>query len=146
MKIKKWVTKKMDIDIKEITLLSEEEFTENKDIIPHRNPRWWLRTVDNRFSLCVGRSLQQQRLIPEVALRHGVSPVLIAELPSDIQRGDKLTIAGYKWTVLSPELIFCDDVITKMNFREDWEAPDSDLYEASDIKKWLNGWFAANIH
>lgn len=148
MIIKKIVTEKrdIDIDIKGITLLSKEEYRESQDIIPSRPFRWWLRTpVENTDDWndivhAIGVSSKRQS-----HSKLGVSPALIVELPVGLERGDKVEVAGYTWTVLSSTLIHCDEVIAEMAFRKNWKDTDCNVYEKSDVKKYLEEWYKNNF-
>lgn len=51
-----------------------------------------------------------------------------------------MILAGYTWTVISDKYILCDRIVEKTPFRQDWEAPDANVYEKSDIKRWLENW------
>lgn len=134
--------------IKGITLLSKKEYIDNKDIIEPRIAFWWLRTPDYHRRDTV-RIIDSCREVYNGFVDdpyNGVRPALIVDLPSDYKRGDKVKIAGYIWTVLSSKLIHCDDIITAMSFRREYEKPDANKYEKSDVKKWLDEWFSAEIN
>ena len=57
---------------------------------------------------------------------------------------DTIRLAGKRWTVISDDLILCDEIVGNCAFRDDYEAPDANDYEKSDVKKWLENWAAEN--
>lgn len=149
MEIEKIITqsKKVDIKIKGVKLLSKEEYKDNKDIIPSRPYRWWLKNsvenTDDWNNIVHAVGVVSKRQSHSVL---GVSPALEVELPVGFKRGDKLRIAGYLWTVLSSTLIHCDNVITEMAYKANWRDSNSNTYETSDIKEWLDNWFVSVIN
>lgn len=137
------ITKEETINLKGITLLSQEEYEANRDIIPRRYEKYWLRTAApiDYLVFIVNWLGKLDRLNVDADL--GVRPALLCNLESSsLNRGDKVIIAGYTWTVLSNNLIHCDDIIGEACFREESEASDSNDYKASDIKKWLERWYS----
>ena len=146
MKVEKIIknTKEIDLQIEEITLLSKEEYLAAKDIIPARHDWWWLRSpyrYDTNYAGVV-RSIGNFNYDPVVDGSDGVSPALkIRDLKSsNLEVGDQIILAGYTWTVISDDYILCDSIVGKTCFRKDWKAPDANVYEKSDIKKWLEAW------
>ena len=58
--------------------------------------------------------------------------------------GERFEFGGYTFTVISNKYALCDEAIAEMAFREDYEAKDSNVYEKSDVKKFLDNWFREN--
>lgn len=144
--MKEKLMQKTDIDIKGITLLSLEEFLESRKNIPLYDRLWWLRTPYSDNGLNTGRVDVHGDLDDNYVITHyvGVRPALILDRESsNLEIGDKLQIKGYAWTIISDRYALCDDIIETMPFRKDWKAPDANVYEASDIKKFLEDWWAA---
>ena len=134
-------------EIHGITLLSIEEYEANKDVISHINNDWWLRSQGNAgFSAFVdGNESELVKSGRPADFDLGVRPVLIyTPKSSNLNRGDKIQISNYKWTVLSDNLILCDKIVGHTCFREDRDATFANNYDASDIKAWLNNWFLMN--
>lgn len=138
-KIVKW--EDVDIEIKDITLLSTEAYEACKDIVPNI-AQWWLRSPGNNCITaasvdCDGNIYYIGRSV--YGGDRAVRPALIFK-SSNFQIGDKIKVVGYDWTVISDNMMLCDDVIGHTYFRKDWRAEDANVYEKSDIKKWLEKW------
>ncbi len=139
-------TKKIDLDIQEITLLSIEE---TKEYLTREQLAtgswWWLRSpgfgpfraayVDNDGRVSTdGISVDFSH--------YGVRPALrISSLGSlDLSIGDKIKVGGENWTVISDDLALCENVVGNSCFRYAYTAPDANVYEKSDVKIWLDQW------
>lgn len=146
MKVKKEITKHIDVDVMVdgITLLSVEEYEKHKRDIPSMSSSWWLRSrgiFDFDAALvtgydavyCCGYNVTDHELVVRPALK--INPE-----SSNLQIGDKILFRGYRWTVISAEYVLCDEGVTQMVFRRDWRADDANVWEASDVKKWLEEW------
>ena len=112
---------------------------------------WWLRSpgyIDYEAACVFGTDGLVYGLGYNVSWKLGVRPALqIANLESsNLGLGDSFGFAGYTWTIISNDKALCDDVIGYSVFREDWEAEDANNYEASDVKKYLERWFAENAN
>ncbi len=147
MKIKKG-NENIDLKIDEITLLSKEEHIKLKDVIPICRGCWWLRSPGDldftaAFVYCANGRVNEYGI--NVDVEFGVRPALqIRNLSSpNLKIGDKVSLFGRQWTVISDSLVLCDAVIGKTCFRKDYSAPDANDYEHSDIKQWLENWAAA---
>ena len=141
----KYITEPTELEITGITLLSKEEYEAHQDLICLKNDCWWLRSpysndvndagfVDDYGYLDiynVGDSIV------------GVSPALqICNLESsNLEIGDKFKLKGYTWTVISENLAQCDGIIGYSPFRRDWKAKDANVYEKSDVKKYVEKWW-----
>lgn len=151
MRVQRTITtiEDMELDIEGITLLSVEEAKALPvEIRKYTNNNWWLRSSgdDRKASLVIGPVGGVYSIGYLVSWQRGVRPALRVNLESsDLQIGDKLTIFNRSWTVISKKLIFCDDIVGRSPFRKDWDASDSNDYEASDIKKWLEDWYADQV-
>ena len=58
--------------------------------------------------------------------------------------GEHFEFGGYTFTVISKKYALCDEAIAEMAFREDLIAKDANVYEKSDVKKFLDNWFREN--
>ncbi len=145
MKIEKFITVYADADLKEITLLSEEEYVSCKAYIKPLLDWYWLRSP--------GDSCRDAKLVNEndsfyvffnimTDVRFYVRPALrIGNLGSlNLEAGNFFMLGGYKWTVISDELALCDETVGKTVFKENWTEEESNKYETSDVKKWLEKW------
>lgn len=155
MKAKKQTitTQDIDIDIAEITLLSTEQYEANKDIIPHIDNWWWLRSpgYDNRSAAYVNYGGSVRYIGSDVSYDIGaVRPVVVMALRltessiTNLNVGDKIEMVGHRWTMLRGGMALCDDIVGQIAFREDWRAIDVNVYDASDVKKWLQEWADEN--
>lgn len=135
----------LNLDITGITLLSIEEAEEVPENIRDCGYDWWLRSpgYSGILAACVyGGHVYNFN----VKLEFGVRPALKFNPSSaNLQIGDSIKMFGYNWTIITDNLMLCDDIVGKTVFREDWEAKDANDYEASDIKKWLENWYAEQL-
>lgn len=137
-------TETYNIDIYEVTLLTEEEYVENKDVIPLIYDWWWLKSYGYHDYDVPLVYLGGSRMCINVNYADGcVRPALWADL-GEFERGDKFDLAGYTWTVLSDSLALCDEIVGQTAFRTDWQAVDANDYEQSDIKQYLENWRETN--
>ena len=139
----------VELDVKEITLLSADEYRKNIDYILTVNHWWWLRSPGYESDLallvsCVGALLDYGYF---VYFDSGwVRPALrVSNLKSlDLKLGDDLGIANRDWTVISDDLVLADEPIGRCVFRKNWKAEDANDYNASDVKKYLENWANEN--
>ena len=150
MKAKKQIITTQDIDlaITDVTLLSIEEYEANKNIIPPIHDCWWLRSPGSDSSNVANVYDDGYVNDDNVDYDNNVRPVVALRLSesciSNLDVGDKIEMAGYTWTMLRDGLALCDDVVGRAAFRKDWKAKDANVYEVSDIKKWLEKWAVEN--
>lgn len=135
----------MELDVEGITLLTREEVKALPTEIRKCDDFWWLRSqgfladfaafVDGRF----GNIDACGRYVSDAL---GVRPALRVNLKSiNLQIGDKVAVFGYVWTVITENLILCDNIVGESLFREDY----ANDYETSDIKKWVEKWYADQV-
>ena len=137
------------LDVSDVTLLSAEEYEASRDIIPKLKGGWWWLRSPGYFSYFATIVFNFGRVSTDVCFVNYsdgvVRPALsILNLKSlDLRPGDQIIdFAGHDWTVISDTMVLCNDGIGKHCFREDWEAPDANSYEASAVKKYLQAWAA----
>lgn len=72
-----------------------------------------------------------------------VRPALIISnlSSSNLQMGDIFELGGRKFKVISKEYALCEEPVGQCPFRKDWQAKDANVYEKSDIKKFVDNWF-----
>lgn len=148
MKVEKQIIarKAVDISIKDITLLSIEEFEQYRDNIPLLNVLWWLRSpgYDTYQVACI---------YGDAVYYHGdfvghddyvVRPAIVIQPNSNLSIGDKIEFAGYTWTMIAKNIAkniaLCDEGVGQTYFRKDFGASDANVYEKSDVEKWLRTW------
>ena len=65
---------------------------------------------------------------------------------SDLKIGDTITFGDYDFTIISDKYALCDDIIEKYVFRDrKWDAKDSNNYEASEVKEFVNDWYEETL-
>ena len=134
--------KEIEVQFTEITLLSKEEYLANKDLISLRS-WWWLRSPYPETSSYAGFVYDDGYISydPTGSEDVYVRPALRYDLKScNLRPGDKVEIAGYLWTVLRGGLILCDEIAGSVPFRKDYKAEDANIYETSDVKKYIEEW------
>ena len=142
-----YLEEKQQIEINEITLLSVDEFKANRYLISNIASWWWLRTPGINIDYPgVEQIINGWIFAGYVSHIEGIRPVLRIRNPKsfNLEIGDKFKLTDYIWTMLRDDLALCDDVIGKCAFRKDWKAIDANIYEKSDIKKWLENWAEEN--
>lgn len=144
------ITKEIiDLDIMGITLLSRDEYEKYREKIPPVNGIWWLRSPGygtqnvmlvhfngNIFDCGCPADYDYTFIRPALKIRGLVS--------SNIKVRDKFMAGGYMWTVISEGLAVSDDFIGSHCFRENVDADDANDYEVSDIKEYIENWWAIN--
>ena len=123
----------------EITLLTEEEYEKynNMHRIPTVNDRWWLRSKGYDQN-CTADVLYDG----EVSLYgsyfsdgdFAVRPVLKSEI-LNMPIGTMFAALGNTWWMIDNHFAISADVITHRRFD-----PDSNDWETSELKKWLEQW------
>lgn len=145
MKIEKIITTTipLEIEIKDITLLSIDEYEACKNTVPLVDDWWWLRSPGN---YCNNVTYVDYDGYVNIYGRRanfgfcGVRPALIFE-SNYLQFEDKVKILNYTWTVISNNMMLCDDVVGQTCFNKDYETDNTNNYEKSDIKVWLHKWW-----
>lgn len=140
----------MDITIDKITLLSIEEYKRCRERISIIDCWWWLRSPSYYSyyakSGTPGGNIDSLGNFVNFDNR-GVRPVVVLRLNPESpnpQIGDRLEFAGHTWTVIDDDMALCDGPAGYTCFRRNWQAPDANDYEKSDVKKWLENWAMEN--
>lgn len=139
-------TEPIEIEVEGVTLLSVEEAQAAKEWLKPMRGCWWLRSpghYDYWTAVVNGRG-NVGDIGGNVDDTYGVRPALkIRNLESsNLEIGSKFMAKGLPWTVISGNLALCDEIVTEMPFREDWKVEDANVYEASDVKRWLEKWWS----
>ena len=143
-------TRERELGIDVITLLSVEEYETCKEIIPRTACTWWLRSPGVRSGNAAivysdgsasiyGYSVNSDKVAVRPAL------ALYDLDSSGLQVGDKFNLFGYNWTVISDVYALCDDSLGDLCFRKDSKAEGANLYELSDIRKYIHEWLTINM-
>ena len=145
MKIEKITTVPEEIEITGATLLSIEE----AEALPLRlrkyNNWWWLRSpvynkcraayVYNNGHVGGSGSVDNFDYVVRPALK-------ITDLSSNLKVGDVFIFGEKKFEIVADSFAFCIEDIGTRCFRKDWRAEDANDYEKSDVKKYVDAWFA----
>ena len=144
------ITKEEKINILGITLIEDEEYINNNDIISFLGERWWTKTpcdVSWGTGKYYVRVVEDHGGVPNAGVKSylAVRPALIVSSDSKtIKRGDKIYFGGISWTAITGVnsiLLLADESIGKEQFRAGIRAKDANDYEKSKIKKWLEEWY-----
>ena len=122
----------------EITLLSLEEYTKYKDIIPLiKDPWWWLK--DSDIEALVHGVCDDGSLCGSICnFNSGVRPALKIHLSNskNLKSGDKIRLGSKDFTVLSWEeselFALCDEFIAIRKFDSC-----TNEWKSSELKQWL---------
>jgi hypothetical protein len=135
------------IKVKEIKLLTKEEYQDFKDVIPLINELWWLCSPGgSRDRAC---SVNHEGSVypsgSDITYNLGVRPLLIVDLPMEDSRcyhkaeklvGSNIHYGDYTWTILKADAgvlyVLCDQLIATHNFN----IKDND-WNTSNLKCWL---------
>ena len=145
MKIEKIITTTQteDIEISEVTLLSDEEYLAYRDNIPNIFNTWWLKT-SGEADECVKVVWADGGLDDvgrNVTNRFGIRPCLKLTLKqSDLKVGDKFMFGDVNWTMISGDIALCDVMLTNMLFKANYMIKSASSYRHSDAKKFLDEW------
>ncbi len=128
-------------------LLSAKEARNLDKEILKADKDWWLGSCGHfdYYAACVYGDDSYVSIYGEnVCLSCGVRPALeISNLNFSIyQIGDAFSFGDHSFTVISEKYALCNDMIGECAFRKDWEVKGSNDYEVSDIKKFVDDWFA----
>ncbi len=106
---------------------------------------WWLRTPE--YSQMSATYVNEDGSVRyggvDVDINSGcVRPALRINLKnSDLKTGDAFVFGDKFFKIVSKDLAFCLEDIGYCCFRDDWNAPDANDYEVSDVKKFVDTWF-----
>ena len=132
-------------DISEATLLTAEqaEFLLTEKDRKYKD-YWWLRTPgketynaadvswDGEISLFGSNTYYSDDV---------VRPALVLKDLNGLIVGETFMFGGKPFKIISNSLAFCLGDIGKHYFRQDCEAADANIYEKSDVKRYIDFWF-----
>lgn len=145
-------TKEMPLEcIKGATLLSKDEVHnllkkgERKCTYQGELHWWWLRSLGHNqgYAAFVDDEGDVSFSGETVTDDDGcVRPALIINLQlCNLHLGDIFEFGEYKFKVISKQYALCKGAIGKCAFGKDYEAKDANVYDKSDIKKFVDNWF-----
>ena len=137
------------MNIKEITLLTIEEARLLSAEQLKFEDIWWLRSpgrfiVGSRIVRADGKPGGDGGTVvdnPMVCVR----PALKVEF-SNFHIGDRINLLGYDWTLVLDDTFLCGRSIGEHCFRRNRNAPDANVWEASDLKPWLEQWLREQLY
>ncbi|MBR3515407.1 MAG: hypothetical protein IKM88_00945 [Lachnospiraceae bacterium] len=129
------------------TLLSVEEAKNLDKEILKADEDWWLGSGGRYIfdATCVnGGHGYVYDYGHRVNHSFGVRPVLeISDLGSSGYKiGESVSFGDHSFTVISEKYALCDDIIGECVFRKDLNANNANDYGESDVKKFVDDWFA----
>ena len=133
-----------DAEITGATLLSFEEYEKYKYDILRIDDCWWLRSPSHYSYAAAVVDMTAAATMLVIMLYYddyAIRPALKISNLEDVEVGDKIKFDGKTFTVISPEYALCDTAIGHGAFRKDSNAADANIYEASDVKKFVDKWF-----
>ncbi len=137
--------------IKGATLLSVEEAEQVPQTIREfKGCGWWWLRSPGHFTKRAAYVYYDGRVNELGYIVHSISvcvrPALILNLESKPTDGAKLTAGDYSFTIVCDgKYALCDTPVGWSAFRENWESPDANDYEVSDIKKVVDDWYQNEI-
>lgn len=146
MEVLKNIQIKTEVEITEATLLSVEEAKALPQRLKSYKDYWWLRSPGYLHNLAASVGW-------DGSVYHGGSLVinggfyvrpalkLVDPESSGLMVGDRFEFGNAKFEVVSDSLAFCTGNIGRRAFRKNWKAGRANVYEASDIKKFVDEWF-----
>lgn len=136
----------VDLEIVGATLLSVEEVELVPEFLRPYEGYWWLRSPgdlsDSAACVSVFGSVDYAGDYicgDYVAVR----PALIIKnlKSSNLKIGDIIFFGDKTFEIISDTLAFCTTDIGRNCFNSDYEKEDANIYETSDIKKFVDDWF-----
>ena len=146
MIVEKYVKEKQKLDISGTTLLSVEEARKLPEKLREYGNQWWLRSPGHNpyitalvrnsgYVSSYGDFVDFSTVFVRPALK-------ISNLSSsNFKIGDQFELGGVPFEIISNDMAFCLEDIGRHCFREDSEAKDANVYEKSDVKKYIDDWF-----
>ena len=131
-------------NVMEVTLLSANEYKPVEHDVPWVGDEWWLRTPGSHNYLA---AIVDSEVINAdgfyVGQCKGVRPALRVNPESIDHIESSASFGGHEWTRISKDMFLCNETIRQMPFNK---TEDSNDYETSDVKKWLEKWFQEAKH
>lgn len=121
--------------LENITLLTPEEYTKYKSIIPKIEKPWWLQ--NNKEPSCNAQAVAKDGLVYHFNIMEvlGIRPVAVGNLPDAFKPGDKIEAWDHSWTVLDYNLMICDSIVHEASF-----SGTNSNWDTSLVYKWLKYW------
>lgn len=135
-------------DVQGITLLSVDEARELPKAILRCGDSWWLRTPATDNYRSAASAVMYDGFVTTYGYSvdegyHKVRPALVVSAQS-LNPGARsiIEVFDHQWYYQNGLALLMGEPLTNMAFRKDWTAADATDYEKSDVKKWLDNWFA----
>lgn len=151
MKIKRLVTIEIpdELEIVGATLPTLEDSNYFSDNLCIYNTEWWLNTPLDHISGCVfiictdGDATYEETNCDYITVRPALQ-IKNLEL-SNLKIGDCFIFGEKEFEIVLNDLAFCKSDIGKCYFRQDFEADNANVYEFSDVKKFVDKWFNESV-
>ena len=125
-------------------MLNEQEALAFKKFIDfqQKDTRWWLKDKVPHMPRCSKVIQPNEMIIPgSVEMRNGISPAITGSFRK-FKRGTKLLYAGHKWTVISDNMMFIEDLLGSGPYN--YYSSQEGNFEESDLKAFLDRWFTGH--
>lgn len=130
------------VQVTGVTLLSKDEYEQNRDLIPKKDDWWWLRSAKDRQAYSVSLGGDAGCVYALESSNGAVFPALQCDLAaSNLTPGDKVILKGQSYTALRGDLLLKDKLIGRSEFRKEWKAPGANAYETSDVRNCVEQWY-----
>ncbi len=134
-----------EINVTEVTLLSVSEAKRIPRKLRGYSKAWWLRSQGSDFYSAAfeyGGSGGVYAPGHSVYITLGVRPALrVRGLSSlNLKTGAVVGINDCSYYVIPGDMLLSKEGIGDCSFRDNWRAPDANVYEKSDIKKFVDDW------
>lgn len=150
MKVKKIITStvELELDITGATLLTKEEAEQlPKRLREYHDYWWWLKLPlpgpyhNHTAVVDVDGCVYYYGEL--VDFDNAVRPALVISnlKSSEFKIGDKFEFGDKEFEIISDNRALCLTDIGRCAFRDDQDAEDASIYEKSDVKKFIDGWF-----
>jgi hypothetical protein len=132
------------VQVSGVTLLSEKEYEQNRNLIPYIEKLWWLRSANLQLRChadCVLSGGDTNVELVDKIL--GVRPALKCDLTTcGLTPGDKVVLNGQSYTALHGDYLLKDELIGWHFFHKGWCDPVSpNIFKSSDIKRYIDRWY-----
>ena len=134
-----------ELEVTEVTLLSVDEAKRIPKRLLKNRDCWWLRSPGGRgydAAFVFGDDGIVGGLGNYVGFAFGVRPALrVRNLGSfNLPIESTVSINGHEYYVTSGDMLLSKEGIGECSFRDNWRAPDANVYEKSDVKKYIDDW------
>lgn len=132
----------INVQIESITIPSQDDVKKLPQDVLGIGVWWWLRDHGkDSYHAC---DVDPKGIISDRDHTYtigGVRPLLIVKKNKCLRQGDVISLAGYKWTMITGTKALCRGIVTESVFKQDPKALDACCYDTSDLKTCLEKWW-----